>query len=179
MKDGIRTAGVILREGVTKGLNPSISVLEVGRKQGKRANEDMLPYLDRYRHRFTPLPQTDAEMKLCLQLVPFSDIECLTGSICQEVDVTGVQSKDEEAMNKAKDQLLRACSSWTSSTWQEIDYSRIKDMNIRQIIENRGKAATDAQAGEGCIVCPELPKHVSSSSTLNDSNHKLTVYSSP
>lgn len=100
-------------------------------------------------------------MKLKVTLVPFSDIECLTASICQEIDVPGVQSKETDAMSKAKIQLLRAASSWTSATWQEIDYSRIKDINIRQMLESRSKAASEAQEGEDCILCPELPKHVS------------------
>lgn len=64
-------------------------------------------------------------------------------------------------MAKAKDQLSRIVSSWTSSAWQEIDFSRIKDMNIRQLLEARSKAAHDAQEGEDCIVCPDLAKHVS------------------
>ena len=100
-------------------------------------------------------------MKLKMVLVPFADIESLTGTICQEIDINGVQSKEPEALSKAKDQLVRAVSSWTSSTWQEIDFSRIKDMSIRQLLEARTKAAQEAQDGEECIICPELPKHVS------------------
>ena len=157
----MRTVGVILREGVTKGMSPSVSVLEAGRLNPKRTNEDLLPYLPRFRRRFTAVASNEAEIKLRVTLVPFSDIECLTGTICQEIDVNGVQSKDPEAMSRAKDQLLRAVSSWTSSTWQEADYSRVKDMNIRQLLEARTKAAQEAQEGEECIVCPELPKHVS------------------
>lgn len=160
----MRTVGVILREGVTKGMNPSISVLEVGRSKAKRTNEDLLPYLPRFRRRFTSLAQDEASIKLKLALVPFADIECLTGTVCQDIDVNGVQSKEPEAMAKAKSQLAATVSSWTSSTWEEIDYSRIKDMNIRQLLDARAKAAHETQEGEECIVCPELPKHVSSES---------------
>ncbi|KAL1311355.1 hypothetical protein AAFC00_001529 [Neodothiora populina] len=158
-KDGVRTAGVILREGVTKGLNPSITVLEMGRSKPKRKDEDLLPYLDRMRHRFTPLPPTEAELKLRVVLIPFSEIECLTATVCQDVDVSGVQSKEPEAMSRAKELLLRAGSSWTSATWQEIDFSRIKDMNIRQLLDGRSKVAAAAQEGESCLVCPDLPRH--------------------
>lgn len=100
-------------------------------------------------------------MKLKVGLVPFADIECLTATICQELDIAGVQSNDPEAMSRAKEQLSCAASSWTSATWQEIDYSRIKEMSMRQVLEQRAKAAFAAQEGEHCILCPDLPKHVS------------------
>lgn len=79
-KDGIRTVGMLLREGVARG---NVSVLEIGRVRAKRQNCDLLPFLPRFRRRFTPLPQTDNDMKLRLQFVPFSDVECLTKTVLQ------------------------------------------------------------------------------------------------
>lgn len=157
-RDGVRTAGILLREGIGRGTAPTVSVLEVGRPKAKRQNADLLPYLPRFRRRFIELPQSDTEMKLRLAVISFSDIECLTATTLQ-VDVSGIQSKDPEAMKVVKDQLLSACASWTSSTWQEIDFSRIKDMNIRNLLDERNKAATEAQENKQCVLCPELDKH--------------------
>lgn len=157
-RDGVRTVGVLLREGVTKGIAPSLSVLEVVPSKSKKQNADLLPYLPRYRRHFTPQPATEGEMKLRLAMVPYSELECLTGSTLQ-FDVTAAQSKVSEAMDQAKQQFLGACSSWTSATWQEADYSRIKEINIRNLLDERNKAAHDAQEDKESILCPELQKH--------------------
>ncbi|GAB7350630.1 hypothetical protein MBLNU459_g1193t1 [Dothideomycetes sp. NU459] len=157
-KDGIRTVGMLLREGVSRGVSPAISVLEISRCKAKRQNADLLPYLPRFRRRFTSFPESDADMKLKLALVSFGDIECVTGTTLQ-ADVSAIQGKDPEAMKAVKDQLYSAFSSWTSSTWQEIDFSRIKDMNIRNLLDERNKAAVEAQESKQCVLCPELDKH--------------------
>ncbi|KAJ9621284.1 Antiviral helicase ski2 [Taxawa tesnikishii (nom. ined.)] len=153
-KDGIRTVGMLLREGVARG---NVSVLEIGRVRAKRQNCDLLPFLPRFRRRFTPLPQTDNDMKLRLQFVPFSDVECLTKTVLQ-ADVAAIQVKEEEAMKKVKIDFIGICSSWTSSTWEEIDYDRIRDMSIRGLLDERSKAAYMAQERE-CVLCPDLEKH--------------------
>lgn len=167
-RDGIRTVGMLLREGVGRGPAPNVSVLEVGRTKVKRQDSDLLPYLNRFRRRFAPMPQSEADMKLRLQLVPFSDIECLTKTILP-ADVSAIQSKEQEAMTAVKKELMTACSSWTSSTWEEIDYSRIKDMSMRGLLDERTKASQTAQERE-CVLCLNLEKHVS---------HFLPHYASP
>ncbi|KAG9902827.1 antiviral helicase, partial [Aureobasidium melanogenum] len=157
-RDGVRTVGVLLREGVSKGISPSLSVMEVVPSKSKRQNADLLPYLPRYRRRFTPQPSAPEQMKLRLATVPYSELECLTGSTLQ-FDVTGASSKMPEAMEQLKEQLLGACSSWTSATWQEADYSRIKEIGIRNILDERSKAAHDAQENKECVLCENLEKH--------------------
>ena len=150
-------AGMLLREGVGKGPAPNVSVLEIGRTKAKRQDSDLLPYLPRFRRRFAPLPQTDAEVKLRLMLVPFSEIECLTKTMLQ-ADVNAIQSKEPEAMKAVKADLMAACTSWTSSTWEEADFLRIKNINVRNIIDERTKTASAAQESE-CVLCPTLEKH--------------------
>lgn len=65
-------------------------------------------------------------------------------------------------MKKVKIDFIGICSSWTSSTWEEIDYDRIRDMSIRGLLDERSKAAYMAQERE-CVLCPDLEKHVSAS----------------
>ena len=62
-------------------------------------------------------------------------------------------------MEQVKQLLVGAFSSWTSATWQEADYSRIKDINIRNLIDERNKAAYDAQENKDSVLCPNLEKH--------------------
>lgn len=148
---------MLLREGVGRGHAPNIAVLEVVQAKAKRQNSDLLPYLPRFRRRFTPLPEQESDMRLRQVLIPYSEVECLTKTILQ-ADVTGVQSKEPEAMKAVKAELLAACSSWTSSTWQEINYDRLTNMAIRNIMDERTKAAALAQERE-CVLCPNLDKH--------------------
>ena len=158
-KNDVRTAGVLLREGASKGKTPNVQVLEVLYKnQRKRQDADFLPYLQRFRRRFVPLPQTEGEMQLRLMMIPLEDVEALTKSHIQ-IDVEGVLKKDKEAMANAKAELLATCSSWTSSSWNELDwYKYLKDMAMRTLLDERAKAAATAQDCE-CIHCPDFPKH--------------------
>ncbi|GAB1739220.1 hypothetical protein NU219Hw_g3969t1 [Hortaea werneckii] len=156
-KNDVRTAGILLREGVTKGTG--VQVLEVLHRNGRqRQDADFLPYLPRFRRRFVPLPQSDKEMDLRLAMIPLDDVEALTGTHFQ-VDVNAVLRKDPEAMAKVKADLLATCSSWTSSSWNELDYMKyLKEMNIRNLLDERSNKAAVAQNRE-CIQCPQLPKH--------------------
>lgn len=158
-KNDVRTAGILLRDGASKGKAPSVQVLEVlYRNQRKRQDADFLPYLPRFRRHFIPLPQTETEMQLRLMMIPLEDVEALTGSHIQ-IDVQGVLKKDKEAMAQAKAELLATCSSWTSSTWNELDwYKYLKEINLRTLLDQRAEAANLAQQCQ-CIQCPNFPKH--------------------
>ncbi|KAK4998454.1 Antiviral helicase ski2 [Elasticomyces elasticus] len=161
-KDGIRTAGMLLREGVGRGSSPTVQVLEVGGGSSKRQPSDLLPHLPRFRRRFTPLPQTLSQMKLRTVLVPFGEIECLTKTVVQAdtsaIHASGNLSQVTDAITVLKNELLQICSSWTSSAWQEIDWSRVKDMSFRTLLEERTQAAAIAQERQ-CVLCPNLEKH--------------------
>lgn len=158
-KNDVRTAGVLLREGVGRSPSFSVQVLEIVDKSNrKRQDADFLPYLPRFRRRFVPLPQTASDMIFRIATVPLSDVESLTSSHIQ-IDVDGVLKKDKDAWAKAKAELLPTCASWTSSTWNELDYQKyLKEMTIRTLLDERAKAANGAQERD-CIHCPDFPKH--------------------
>ncbi|KAK5128632.1 hypothetical protein LTR08_003953 [Meristemomyces frigidus] len=156
-RNDVRTAGILLREGVSRG--SGVQVLEVlYRDKRKRQNPDFLPYLARLRRRFVPLPQSEMEMELRLVMIPLEDVEALTGSHIQ-IDVDAVLRKDVDALAKAKTELLSTCASWTSSSWNELDFRKyLKEMEVRELLDERAKAANAAQDRE-CIHCPDFPKH--------------------
>ncbi|PNS17113.1 hypothetical protein CAC42_7167 [Sphaceloma murrayae] len=157
-REGVRLAGMLLREGISKGPDPTVSVLEFGFKQPrKRQDSDLLPYLTRYRPRFASLPQKESEIKLRQMPVPIVDIECMTKTLLS-ADVTSIQGKLQDAMKQIKDDLLTTCSSWTSSVWEEMDYSRVKEVGIRNVLDERRKLAQVAQEKEA-VLCPKLDKH--------------------
>jgi antiviral helicase SKI2 len=157
-QNDVRTAGILLREGATRS-GATVQVLEVLYKpKRQRQDADFLPYLQRFRRRFVPLPQTEKEIDLRLAMIPLSDIEALTGTHIQ-VNVDAVLKKDGAELEKAKQMLLSTCKCWTSSSWNELDYQKyLKEMSIRTLLEERAKAAYVAQERE-CIHCPDFPKH--------------------
>lgn len=65
-----------------------------------------------------------------------------------------------EASKFADKELTKHCASWTSSVWDEIDWARIKELQVRDILEKRQKQASIAQ-GCKCLQCPSFLKHVS------------------
>lgn len=157
-KNDARTAGVLLRDGVSK-TGSTVQVLEVLYKNPrKRQDADFLPYLQRFRRRFIPLPQNESEMRLRTLMIPLSDLEALTKSHMQ-IDIEGILRKDQTAEAQAKTELLATCSSWTSSTWDELDWRKyLKEMSLRTLLDERTAVANIAQSCD-CIHCPDFPKH--------------------
>ncbi len=78
IQDGVRTPGILTREGVSRGLAPTVEVLSIGRKNRSREASDPLPYLPAFKRFFEGLPKKTAEMELKIMRVPLSDIDCIT-----------------------------------------------------------------------------------------------------
>ena len=81
LQEGIRTAGIIVREGVGGGNIPSVQVLEIGTLSSKRHPSDILPFLPGFRHLMQSLPTRAADMTLKTCKVPLLDVECLTNTL--------------------------------------------------------------------------------------------------
>lgn len=65
-----------------------------------------------------------------------------------------------EALVLAQDQFKPLCGSWDYTDWDEIDYSKIKELHFRQMAEKRRQEAQVA-TGRSCLKCPSFLKHVS------------------
>ena len=57
-KDGVRTPGILLREGATSGAAPTLHVLEIKTRREQRDSTDLLPYIPQFRKLFTELPHS-------------------------------------------------------------------------------------------------------------------------
>lgn len=77
-QNGIRTAGVLLREGVGKGFNPTVHVLEIGSVHESRQSDDLLAYLATFRPLFDHLPRHKSSMRFKTVSIPFGEIESVT-----------------------------------------------------------------------------------------------------
>lgn len=80
-KDSIRTAGILIREGVSRDFARTVEVLSLGSKNPTRQPSDLLPYLPSYRSLFDVLVQTVDEMELKILRVPLDDVECITKTV--------------------------------------------------------------------------------------------------
>ncbi|KAI2787525.1 putative ATP-dependent RNA helicase [Penicillium oxalicum] len=132
-KDGIRTAGVITKEGITTGTVPCITVLEIGTVYNRRHPSDVLPFLPKFRPYFQALPSNGASMHLKICKIPVTDVECITTTRC-----------------KAGGPICER--------WDEIDWVRIKELQSRDIIDQRRAQAEFIQSCR-CMECPKFIEH--------------------
>ncbi|KAL8939496.1 MAG: hypothetical protein Q9216_003324 [Gyalolechia sp. 2 TL-2023] len=154
---GLRTAGIVLRESVSRGVAPTVEILSMSRLNSVREPSDFLPYLPMFRILFTPLPRKIKEMELNVVKVPLNDIETFTRTMVK-VDLDGLLNRRDEAMTSAEVELWHIFSSWQSSAWDELDWTRLKDLQLRDILEFRQKSLLNVEAVQ-CIECPQFVRH--------------------
>lgn len=82
--------------------------------------------------------------------------------------------KDKEAVKFAEEELLKLCSSWASAEWDELDWSRLKDLQLRTILDERKKAALAAEQRQ-CVQCPNFLRHVSPVAICTEETWKADV----
>lgn len=178
-KDGLRSVGMLLREGTSRGNEPTVQVLEISRN-AHRKEDDLLPYLASFSKYYRPLPNQSRSMILQSTYIPLSDIESFTKTIisipegvhnvankkrksaCIKVDIHFTDNI-VEALQLARDQFEILCSSWNYADWDEStsDYDRIKNLAFREIDNKRREEGAIATHRE-CLKCPNFLKHVSS-----------------
>ena len=159
-RDGVRTPGILLREGATGGTTPFVHVLEIRTRRDARDSTDLLPYLPKYRKMFTKLPQFKKHISTKTFQIPVADLECVTKTIVKAVIPYIFEGGD--AYKKAQEEIMRLCQSWELDEWNELDWFRIKDLQLRDTLANRVEESLVAQRAK-CLQCPQFIKHVSSS----------------
>ncbi|PWY73715.1 antiviral helicase [Aspergillus heteromorphus CBS 117.55] len=157
-KEGYRTAGIIVREGVVGGPSPGIQVLEIGKLGSRRHPSDILPFLPGFKHLLQPLPTRSADMALKSYKVPLMDLECVTNTVVKLGGPIWYLNIKKEAIKFADKELSKYCASWTTPVWDEMDWARIKELQVRDILEKRQKQAAIAQSCK-CLQCPSFSKH--------------------
>ena len=73
---------------------------------------------------------------------------------------------DTEALELARNQFVPLCGSWNYNDWDEFDYGKIKNLNFREIDDQRRKEGQVATERE-CLKCPDFLKHVSTELVLS------------
>ena len=171
-------AGILMREGVSRGHAPTVELLSLGARNPTRHPSDLLPYLPRFRQFFAKLPTEVAEMELKVLKIPLGDVEAVIGTtvkvrgpvwllhIKKGIDNHSQTRPDdllkhrEEQKKLAEGEIAKICSSWDQPQWDELDWSRIKELTTRDILEHRKKEAVTAQQSYA-LECLNFVKHVS------------------
>ncbi|MCJ1251775.1 hypothetical protein MMC30_009013 [Trapelia coarctata] len=157
-RDGIRTAGILLHDGILKGFLPTINVLAIQAVKPTPRSEELLPFLPSFRRLLTPLPTTMAEMVIYPRSVLLSEVECITKTRLK-VNINDILKFDEAARKIVEQEFVKIGGSWTSSYWDEYDWlDRIKEIELRDILEARRNQLMIAYNCQ-CLKCPNFVKH--------------------
>ncbi|KAK0726034.1 RNA helicase-like protein [Lasiosphaeris hirsuta] len=158
MKDGVRTPGILLAEGASVKSNasvPILHVLEIRTSRETRNDTDLLPFVPAFRNFFTPLPQAKKHISIKTLHVPLTDLVCLTKLVTKGVlpDIFG-----GDGYVKAKDKLHHICRTWASEIWDEMDFSRIRNLDMQEIMGKRREAEAKVSA-TSALECGQFLKH--------------------
>ncbi|KAF2644916.1 antiviral helicase [Massarina eburnea CBS 473.64] len=156
-KNDVRTVGMLLREGVINGVEPSVQVLEIAANRQRKA-DDLLPYLPLFANFFRALPNKANELILKTALIPLSDIECLTRTLIDIPQSVEKLNRKKDALQLANDQFVPLCGSWGYKDWDEYDYEKIKNLKFKEIEMQRKNLGQEATQKE-CLKCPQFLKH--------------------
>ncbi|KAL9604376.1 MAG: hypothetical protein Q9219_000564 [cf. Caloplaca sp. 3 TL-2023] len=156
-QNGLRAAGIVMRESASQSLRPMVELLSISCLNPVRETSDLLPYLPKFRKFFAPIPSKISEMELKTVKVPLNDIETFTNTIIK-VNLTDLLNYRKEAVTLAEAELADPCSSWLSSAWDELDWSRLRDLHVRDVLEYRQQNLLKAETVR-CLECPQFPRH--------------------
>jgi antiviral helicase SKI2 len=148
---------MLIREGFNRGTEPTLPVLEISTNK-KRNPSDLLPYLGDFAHWFAALPNEYSELSLRISIVPISDIECVTETVIKSDGPFKALNDKKETMKLANDQFIPLCASWGYRDWEEVNWRKIKDMALQNLLDARQKAAEGAQ-NRKCLTCPKFLQH--------------------
>ncbi|KAF2396208.1 antiviral helicase [Trichodelitschia bisporula] len=155
-KDGVRTIGMLTREGFLQGAEPTVPILELPVRRKKEAS-DLLPFVTGCAAYFAPLPQKFSDLRLRTAIVPVRDIECVTETTITCDKPLKALNEKKEIQKLAQEQFGPLTASWNLPAWDEHDWREIKDLSFQAILDDREKEVA-AMKGK-CLTCPKFLEH--------------------
>lgn len=158
--EGIRTAGILLEDGMSrKGSHeePIIHVCAVKPLRERHDTTDLLPFVPIFRQAMHRLPQGKKRTQVKTLHVPLSDIECLTKTVTKGIIPEIFQGGEEYPL--AKERLQELCAEWDDK-WDDIDMVKVKSLQLQEIVEKNAqlvKSITESPV----LKCSDFMKHVS------------------
>jgi len=161
MKDGVRTPGILLSEGASvksAADDPTVHVFEIRTLRDTRNSTDLLPFTPAFRTMYSPLPQAKKHIAFRTCHVSVNDVECLTKHITKGIIPEVFSGGD--GYQKAKEKLHHMCRSWSSDIWDEMDLSKLRSLQVQEVIGKRKEAEVKASTSPA-LHCGQFIKHVS------------------
>ena len=157
--EGIRTVGILLSEGMSPRGSLEDPILHIGAikpLRDRRDATDQLPFIPAFRKYMHKLPQSKRRLQIKTLHVHLTDVECLTRWVLK--GTVPEIFKGGETGRQAMERIQELCSAW-DDRWDEVDTSKIKSMQLQEIVEKREqlvKTISTSSATE----CPDFLKHV-------------------
>ncbi|KAM0265384.1 hypothetical protein ACHAQJ_000226 [Trichoderma viride] len=156
--EGIRTAGILLAEGMhPKGSfeDPILHVCAIKPLRERRDATDQLPFIPTFRKLLPKLPQGKKRLSTKNMFVPLSDVECLTRWVLKGVlpEIFKGGSGAQDALDKIQD----ICSSW-DDRWDELDMGKVKSLHLQEMMEKRVQLAK-TMSNSAATRCSSFLKH--------------------
>jgi antiviral helicase SKI2 len=148
---------MLIRDGYNRGEMPTLPVLEISTNKKKSMSDD-LPYLGAFAQYFTALPKKLNELSLKVSIIPLSDIECVTETIIKSEGPFKALNNKKEAKQLAEEQFIPLCQSWTFRNWDEVNWRKVKDLTVQNLLDERKRVAEEAQDMK-CLTCPKFLQH--------------------
>lgn len=174
-KDGKRTSGILTEDGYR---TTGFKVLAIEHVDATRNNTDMLPYLSQFRQLFDKLPSTASKLETSVVNVSLDDLEVVTETLVKvrgpqwfikipkgisclhdQIPSTELRVIAEQKRFAEKD-FVENYSNWSSSAYNEQDWSKVQDLRVRELLTERAKVAAICETSK-CLSCPHFLKHVS------------------
>ncbi|KAI4198317.1 MAG: hypothetical protein LQ350_005334 [Teloschistes chrysophthalmus] len=155
-QNGIRKAGIVMRDAAGRN---NVEILSLGRRTPVHDMSSILPYTPRFRQFFTLPPTNTAEMELRVLKVAIPDIEAITNTVLK-INLDDVRNGCKEAEESSKAELAKICTPWQSAIWDELEWNRLKDLHVRDLLKLRQSKFRETEAGQ-CIHCPHFVEHFS------------------
>lgn len=158
--EGIRTAGILLSEGMSpKGTfdDPILHVCAIKPLRERRDATDQLPFIPAFRKYLPKLPQGKKRLTTKNMFVPLSDVECLTRWVLK--GVLPEIFKGGGGADDARDKIQEICANW-DDRWDEMDMGKVKSLQLQEMMEKRWQLSR-TMADSPAVKCSSFLKHVS------------------
>ena len=71
-----------------------------------------------------------------------------------------ILSLDAVQKEVAEQEFVKKYSDWSDSVYDELDWAKVKELQVRELLAERQKMAAIAGNAD-CLSCPNIVKHVS------------------
>lgn len=156
-EEGVRKVGMLMKEGFIRGIDPTVPVIEFT-STTKRTASDALPYLPIFAKYFSPLPQKFEDIGFVIRAIPIKTIESVTQTVINTALSVTSLNVASNARKLAEEEILPLCGKWEYKDWNEQNWSKIKAMEIRTLLETRDKKVAKILHSTA-LICPNFMKH--------------------